>query len=200
VIDLCPFGTVADWPPRRSIKSIAALHDAVPASTPSGGGTSPALLTHVKTHRSDLCGTTGVSVTRFAWLPVSPGATKGAWATRYWPLLSRQGHRRGLPTRQYLRPRRRGDARRGRVCRHDRYPRRHPSTRLPQGGPRFAIGAARARPDAPIVLITGDGAAGFHLQEFDTRSRHRIRVVTVVFNNEVWGVSVHGQHAVYKCG
>lgn len=64
-------------------------------------------------------------------------------------------------------------------------------------GPGFAIGAHRARPDAPIVVITGDGAAGFHIQEFDTMARHGIPAVTVVFNNAVWGMSIHGQHAVY---
>lgn len=68
-------------------------------------------------------------------------------------------------------------------------------------GPGFAIGAARAHPDAPVVLITGDGAAGFHPQEFDTMARHGMPVVTVVFNNAVWGMSIHGQQAVYgeKC-
>jgi acetolactate synthase-1/2/3 large subunit len=64
-------------------------------------------------------------------------------------------------------------------------------------GPGFAIGAHRAAPEAPIVLITGDGAAGFHIQEFDTMVRHGVPVVTVVFNNAVWGMSVHGQQAVY---
>lgn len=64
-------------------------------------------------------------------------------------------------------------------------------------GPGFAIGAHRARPDSPIVVITGDGAAGFHIQEFDTMARHNIPVVTVVFNNAVWGMSIHGQEAVY---
>ncbi|KUI24613.1 benzaldehyde lyase [Mycobacterium sp. IS-1496] len=64
-------------------------------------------------------------------------------------------------------------------------------------GPGFAIGASRARPTAPVVLITGDGAAGFHLGEFDTMARHGMPVLTVVFNNAVWGMSVHGQQAVY---
>ncbi|QXW01159.1 thiamine pyrophosphate-binding protein [Rhodococcus globerulus] len=64
-------------------------------------------------------------------------------------------------------------------------------------GPGFAIGAHRARPESPVVLITGDGAAGFHIQEFDTMARHGIPVVTVVFNNAVWGMSIHGQEAVY---
>ncbi|EME15311.1 thiamine pyrophosphate-binding protein [Rhodococcus triatomae] len=64
-------------------------------------------------------------------------------------------------------------------------------------GPGFAIGAHRARPDAPVVIITGDGAAGFHIQEFDTMARHGMPVVTVVFNNAVWGMSIHGQEAVF---
>jgi acetolactate synthase-1/2/3 large subunit len=64
-------------------------------------------------------------------------------------------------------------------------------------GPGFAIGVHRARPDAPVVLITGDGAAGFHLGEFDTMARHGMPVVTVVFNNACWGMSIHGQQAVY---
>ena len=64
-------------------------------------------------------------------------------------------------------------------------------------GPGFAIGAHRARPESPVVLITGDGAAGFHIQEFDTMARHGIPVVTVIFNNAVWGMSIHGQEAVY---
>ncbi len=64
-------------------------------------------------------------------------------------------------------------------------------------GPGFAIGAARARPGAPVVLITGDGAAGFHPQEFDTMARHHLPVATVVFNNAVWGMSIHGQEAVF---
>lgn len=67
-------------------------------------------------------------------------------------------------------------------------------------GPGFAIGAARARPAAPVVLITGDGAAGFHLGEFDTMARHGMPVLTVVFNNAIWGMSVHGQQAVYGDG
>ncbi|MGV0834620.1 thiamine pyrophosphate-binding protein [Mycolicibacterium thermoresistibile] len=64
-------------------------------------------------------------------------------------------------------------------------------------GPGFAIGAARAHPDTPVVLITGDGAAGFHPQEFDVMTRYGLPVVTVVFNNAVWGMSIHGQQAVY---
>ena len=64
-------------------------------------------------------------------------------------------------------------------------------------GPGFAIGLARAYPKRRIVQVTGDGAMGFHLQEFDTMVRHRLPVVTVVMNNRVWGMSIHGQQIMY---
>lgn len=64
-------------------------------------------------------------------------------------------------------------------------------------GQGFAIGASRAFPDRPVVLVTGDGAVAFHLAEFDTMARFGMPVVTVVFNNEAWGMSIHGQQAVY---
>ncbi|OHV31713.1 MULTISPECIES: thiamine pyrophosphate-binding protein [Pseudofrankia] len=64
-------------------------------------------------------------------------------------------------------------------------------------GQGFAIGAQCARPGAQVVLVTGDGAVGFHLQEFDTMARHRLPVTTVVYNNLSWGMSLHGQQAIY---
>lgn len=64
-------------------------------------------------------------------------------------------------------------------------------------GQGFAIGAARAFPDRPIVLFAGDGGVGFHIQEFDTMVRHGLRVVTVVLNNACWGMSQNGQDLIY---
>jgi len=64
-------------------------------------------------------------------------------------------------------------------------------------GPGFAIGAATARPDARTVLMSGDGAIGFHLQELNTMARHRLPITVVVFNNMGWGMSLHGQQALY---
>jgi acetolactate synthase-1/2/3 large subunit len=64
-------------------------------------------------------------------------------------------------------------------------------------GPGFAIGAATARPDARTVLMSGDGAIGFHLQELNTMVRHRLPITVVVFNNMGWGMSLHGQQALY---
>lgn len=64
-------------------------------------------------------------------------------------------------------------------------------------GPGFSIGAQIAHPDRRVVQVTGDGALGFHIQEFDTMVRHGLPVVTVVLNNQVWGMSIHGQQIMY---
>ncbi len=64
-------------------------------------------------------------------------------------------------------------------------------------GQGFAIGAQFAHPDRRVVQVTGDGAIGFHIQEWDTMVRHQLPIVTIVLNNACWGMSIHGQHAVY---
>jgi len=64
-------------------------------------------------------------------------------------------------------------------------------------GQGMAVGAQRAHPDRRVVHVTGDGAVGFHIQEFDTMVRHGLPIVTVVLNNFVWGMSIHGQDAMY---
>lgn len=61
----------------------------------------------------------------------------------------------------------------------------------------FAIGAAYARPGQPVVQISGDGAIGFHLQEWETMVRQRLPIVTVILNNSCWGQSIHGQQILY---
>jgi acetolactate synthase-1/2/3 large subunit len=67
-------------------------------------------------------------------------------------------------------------------------------------GQGMAIGAQVARPDHRVVLITGDGGIGFHLQEFDTMVRHQLPITTIVMNNSSWGMSLHGQEALYGPG
>ncbi len=64
-------------------------------------------------------------------------------------------------------------------------------------GQGFAIGAQIAHPDKRVVQITGDGAIGMHLQEWDTMVRHELPIVTIIFNNACWGMSIHGQQAVF---
>ena len=61
----------------------------------------------------------------------------------------------------------------------------------------FALGAQVAHPDRRVVCVTGDGAAGFNIQEFDTMVRHNLPIVTVVLNNRAWGMCVHGQESMY---
>jgi acetolactate synthase-1/2/3 large subunit len=67
-------------------------------------------------------------------------------------------------------------------------------------GTGFSIGLACARPGERVVAVTGDGAIGFHIQEWDTMLRHRLPVTTVIMNNLGWGMSFHGQDAIYGAG
>lgn len=50
----------------------------------------------------------------------------------------------------------------------------------------FAIAARRARPDATVLAVLGDGTFGFHMAEFDTAFRHRLPFVAVVGNDGAW--------------
>lgn len=61
----------------------------------------------------------------------------------------------------------------------------------------WAIGAKKAHPDRPVVCVTGDGAAGFNIQEFETMVRHKIPVVVIILNNESWGMSLHAQDVMF---
>jgi hypothetical protein len=44
-----------------------------------------------------------------------------------------------------------------------------------------------------VVLVTGDGAFGFSIAEFDTMVRHKLPVVVVILNNRNWGAVRHYQ-------
>ncbi len=50
-----------------------------------------------------------------------------------------------------------------------------------------ALGAKVARPDRPVVSVSGDGGFLFNAQELSTAARHRINVVAVVFNDDSYG-------------
>jgi acetolactate synthase-1/2/3 large subunit len=60
-----------------------------------------------------------------------------------------------------------------------------------------AIAAKASRPDARVVLITGDGSFGFNGMEFDTAVRHRLDIVTVLGNDSAWGIDRQIQLAAY---
>jgi acetolactate synthase-1/2/3 large subunit len=61
----------------------------------------------------------------------------------------------------------------------------------------YAIAARIARPSAQVVLLLGDGAAGFSLMDADTLVRHRLPVVMICGNNGVWGLEKHPMQALY---
>lgn len=50
----------------------------------------------------------------------------------------------------------------------------------------YAIAARKARPNARVYSLVGDGGVGFHLAEFETAVRVRAPFVAVVGNNESW--------------
>jgi acetolactate synthase I/II/III large subunit len=50
-----------------------------------------------------------------------------------------------------------------------------------------ALGVQNARPDVPVVAISGDGGFMFTANELATAMRHRIPLVTVVFNDGAFG-------------
>jgi len=52
-----------------------------------------------------------------------------------------------------------------------------------------AANAARmSRPDRPVILVTGDGAAGLTIQELETAARYKLKTVMIVFNDCHWGM------------
>ena len=61
----------------------------------------------------------------------------------------------------------------------------------------YAMAARIAHPDRQVVLMLGDGAAGFSLMDVDTLVRHELPVVIVVGNNGIWGLEKHPMQMLY---
>ena len=64
----------------------------------------------------------------------------------------------------------------------------HLGTGLP-----YALGAKLAAPERPVYLISGDGAIGFNIQEFETARRYNIPVIVVVACDRGWGMERSSQ-------
>jgi acetolactate synthase-1/2/3 large subunit len=60
-----------------------------------------------------------------------------------------------------------------------------------------SIAARLARPSSQVVLLLGDGAAGFSLMDVDTLARHDIPVVMVMGNNSAWGLEKGPMQMIY---
>jgi acetolactate synthase-1/2/3 large subunit len=61
----------------------------------------------------------------------------------------------------------------------------------------YAAAARLTYPSAQVVLLLGDGAAGFSLMDADTLVRHGLPVVMVVGNNGVWGLEKGPMQMLY---
>lgn len=61
----------------------------------------------------------------------------------------------------------------------------------------YAMAARIAHPSAQIVLLLGDGAAGFSLMDVDSLVRHRLPVVMVVGNNSIWALEKGPMQMLY---
>jgi acetolactate synthase-1/2/3 large subunit len=90
-----------------------------------------------------------------------------------------------------------------------RYEARHPRSFITSGyqgtlgwGVATALGVKHALGDTPVVSINGDGGFMFTVQELATAVRHRIPLVTVVFNDAAYGNvrrmqrEVHGNRVI----
>ena len=60
-----------------------------------------------------------------------------------------------------------------------------------------AIAARIHRPEAQVVLLYGDGAAGMSLMDVDTLVRHNLPVVMVCGNNSAWGLEKQPMQMLY---
>ena len=56
-----------------------------------------------------------------------------------------------------------------------------------------AMALQLAHPGRPVFNITGDGSFGFTMNELDSARRHALPVVTIIHNNESWGIIRAGQ-------
>ncbi len=57
----------------------------------------------------------------------------------------------------------------------------------------FGLAAQAAHPDRRVLILLGDGAAGFNFAEFETAIRHQLPVVVVINNDQGWGMIRHDQ-------
>ena len=61
----------------------------------------------------------------------------------------------------------------------------------------FAVAAALAMPDRPVISVNGDGAFGINAMEIDTAVRHGAKVVFIVSNNAAWNIERLDQEMNY---
>ena len=60
-----------------------------------------------------------------------------------------------------------------------------------------AVAAKAAFPRKRVLNINGDGSFGINAMEFDTAARHNLPFVSVIGNDQAWGMILHNQREVY---
>lgn len=61
----------------------------------------------------------------------------------------------------------------------------------------YTLAAGLEFPSDPLVVLLGDGAAGFSLMDVDSLIRHKIPAAIVVGNNSGWGLERHPMRFLY---
>ena len=61
----------------------------------------------------------------------------------------------------------------------------------------YAIGAKLAKPNNPVVTITGDGSFLFSAQELDTAVRYNLPIICIISNNSCWSMIKGNQKLNY---
>ncbi len=62
----------------------------------------------------------------------------------------------------------------------------------------FAAGAKLCRPESEVIILYGDGSAGYSLSEFDTFVRHKLPVIAIVGNDARWSQIARDQLEILK--
>lgn len=65
------------------------------------------------------------------------------------------------------------------------------------GGLCYALAAKKARPEATVFALMGDGTVGFHFAEFETAVRENTPFVAVIGNDECWNAEHQIQMRAY---
>ncbi len=60
-----------------------------------------------------------------------------------------------------------------------------------------ALAAKLAYPDSRVIVLTGDGSFCFNGMEFDTATRHKLNIVSILGNDAAWGIDRHIQLGLY---